>query len=288
MQSLISHLGNGFYNSRCSFKITYGLVDIGSHMSLIRLSTGKFLVIDTIPLTSPLKAEIDTLTENGTKIEAILATHPFHTLAFPSFFKEYPNVPYYGTPRHLRKFSTFKWEGDLDDCKVRSKWEPEVQMRIPSGTEFRNPIPEDTNHCSSVFVFHPASRTIHVDDTILYSNNPGFLLRLGGYKQGTMCFHSSLKGVGFLPTPEAPWQFRDWVQGILKDWDFDNMATAHMGVRMGGAKKQLEEILVQAEPLFKKISDKNSKKGSANVSAETEKEEEGEVQQMTVSGSECG
>jgi hypothetical protein len=73
------------------------------------------------------------LTENGTKIEAVLATHPFHTLAFPAFHKSYPALKYYGTPRHLKNQPEIGWVGDLNDCKTRALWSPEVEMRIPAG-----------------------------------------------------------------------------------------------------------------------------------------------------------
>lgn len=62
-------------------------------MSLIKLASGKFLVIDTVPLEDDQKAALDQLTDNGALIEAVVATHPFHTLAFPAFYKAYPNVP---------------------------------------------------------------------------------------------------------------------------------------------------------------------------------------------------
>jgi len=249
-------------------------------MSMIRLSSGKFLVLDTIPLTEQVKQSIDELTDNGTKIEAILGTHPFHTLSFPAFFKAYPNAPFYGSPRHLKKLPDIKWEGNLNDCKVRTKWEPEVQMRIPEGSEFV--APEDGNHFSCVFVFHPSSRTLHVDDTIMYSINPGFLMRLGGFKHGDMCFHPSLKK-SFYPTAEAPYQFRDFLRSVLTEWDFDNLCTAHFGAKVGGAKKQMDDLLVGAEPIFKKISDQNAK-----ISVPQPEKEEDNSKEINISGNECG
>lgn len=62
-------------------------------MSVIKLASGKFLIIDTVPLEEEHKAALDALTENGALIEAVVATHPFHTLAFPAFYKAYPNAP---------------------------------------------------------------------------------------------------------------------------------------------------------------------------------------------------
>eukprot|EP01097_Dermamoeba_algensis_P011023 TRINITY_DN8388_c0_g1_i1.p1 TRINITY_DN8388_c0_g1~~TRINITY_DN8388_c0_g1_i1.p1 ORF type:complete len:306 (-),score=54.00 TRINITY_DN8388_c0_g1_i1:77-922(-) len=252
----------GFWNIRGSFKIALGLVNIGNHMSILKLNNGKFLVIDAIPLTDSIKAGIDSLTENGKLIEAVVATHPFHTLAFPGFCAVYPNVPYYGTPRHLRNQPQIPWVGSVDDCAVRKKWSPEVEMRIPAGAEFVAPQPEKYNHFSSVFVFHAASKTFHVDDTIMYAESPGLLLRLAGFKEGSMAFHPTIKNVGLLPNPEAPYQFRDWLAGVINDWDFDNICTAHMGNKIGGAKEQLKHVLAQHEFLFKELSEKRQKNSS--------------------------
>lgn len=248
-------------------------------MSLIKLSNGKFVVIDTIPLTEEIKKGIDQLTHNGENIEAVIATHPFHTLAFPAFFQAYPNPKYFGTPRHLLKVTSVKWqEKDLTDCDVRNMYSPEIEMRIPAGAEFVAPKPENSNHFLCVFVFHKHSKTIHVDDTIMYADNPGFLLKLAGFRHGTMMFHLSIKGPGLLPNPESPFQFRDWCQDIIKSWDFDNICTAHMGNKVGGAKAQLQETLNKAEPLFKKLHEqkKNNQKGETQTSMNN------------VSGDECG
>lgn len=61
-------------------------------MSLLQLASGRFLVLDTIGLVPPVKAWLDDLTDQGDKIEAVIATHPFHTLYFPAFHKAYPKV----------------------------------------------------------------------------------------------------------------------------------------------------------------------------------------------------
>jgi len=277
----MKEVGTGFWNIRGSFKIMIGLIDIGTHMSIARLQNGNYVVIDTVPLTDQMKKEIDLLTENGKKIEAVVATHPFHTLSFPAFHAAYPLPPYYGTPRHLRRLTDIKWAGSLDDCKVQSKWSPEIEMRIPAGAEFVNPLPEKTNHFNCVFVFHKESRTIHVDDTIMYAENPGFLLKLGGFKSGSMQFHVSMKGPGLHSNPESPFAFRDWVKSIIADWDFDNICTAHFGNKVGGAKQQLTELLNNTEKTFQELSEKKKKKHDPNKPEE-------EVPSYNVNGEECG
>lgn len=132
-------LGNGFWNLRGSFKMAVGLVDVGTHMSVARLANGRFLVVDTIVMSGEQKAEFDRVTEGGRLIEAVVATHPFHTMAFTTFHKTYPDAKYYGTPRHLRNLPDIPWAGDVNDEKIRTMFEPDVSMRIPAGAEFANP-----------------------------------------------------------------------------------------------------------------------------------------------------
>src|SRR3989338_2179501 len=111
-KSILREVGKGFFNLRSPFKL-FGLVNIQTHMSFLKLSNGKYLLVDTVPLTEDAKSEIDILTDNGKNIEAVIATHPFHTMSFEQFYKAYPNVPYYGTPRHLRNIKSVPWTGDI-------------------------------------------------------------------------------------------------------------------------------------------------------------------------------
>lgn len=130
----IRSFGNGFWNVRVPFQVS--LLEIGTHMSLVQLSNGNFLIIDTVAVNDQLKKEIDDLTNNGTKIEAVVAVHPFHTLAYSNFYKMYPNAKYYGTPRHLRILPEINWAGQLDNADnsaLLSKWAPDVEFRIPAG-----------------------------------------------------------------------------------------------------------------------------------------------------------
>mmetsp|Transcript_21164 Transcript_21164/g.34946 ORF Transcript_21164/g.34946 Transcript_21164/m.34946 type:complete len:154 (-) Transcript_21164:223-684(-) len=132
-------------------------------------------------------------------------------------------------------------------------------MRIPAGSEFVDPKPELSNHFSNVFVYHVESKTVHNDDTILFSDNPGWLLKMLGFKDGTMMFHPSLKGPGLYPTKDAPLQFKAWLEQLLQDWDFENLCSAHNGCRVGGARDMVAELLHKATPKLQKISDSNAK-----------------------------
>jgi len=234
-------IGPGFWNVRSSFIIDG--IDIGTHMSLIQLQNGNFLIVDTVLLDSDLLNDINLMTKNGTLIEAVIATHPFHTTYFPAFYQQFPKPPYYGTPRHLRIEPQVPWAGSMYDCINRQRWLPEVHMRIPRGAEFVNPQPESTNHFSGIHVFHPPSKAIHVDDTVDY-NEP---------LAGDMVFHPSILDGAIYHIPEAPSAFRDWVQKYINEWDFDNICAAHNGIKQGGAKAQLQSTLNDYAVVFEAL-----------------------------------
>lgn len=273
-------IGEGFWNVRASFKVLL-VLNIGTHMSIIKLKNEKFLIIDTIPLDPEAKAELDALTDNGKKIEAVVATHPFHSLSFPAFYEKYPDVPYYGTPRHIRNLTQIPWVGNIAEEENLNRWAPEIEMRIPAGAEFNAPQPESYNHFSCVWVYHRESRTIHVDDTINYYTESGgfsqWVTDLFG-KTGTFAFHPSIELLH--PTKEAPNDFRNWVNGVINDWDFDNACCAHIGVRMGGSKQLLIDCLEKSEPLLVKLS----KNASVRECSQNSKK----VGDMNVEGHECG
>lgn len=62
---------------------------------------------------------------------------------------------------------------------------------------------------------------------------------------------------GLYRTVEAPLQFRDWMKQLLDDWDFDNLCTAHIGIKMGGAHDAVRELVNQSEKLFQELSERN-------------------------------
>jgi len=266
--------GGSFYNIRGRFKIA-GILDIGTHMSICKLANDKFLIIDTIELEDGVKQEIDQLTNNGKDIEAVVATHPFHTLAFPGFYKAYPNVPYYGTPRHLRNLTDIPWAGEIS--QHLNDWAPDIVMSIPAGAEYVNPQPESSNHFISVWVFCPAAKTIHVDDTLLsYTGIPSPVLFVAGKKKDGLDFHPSIHA-GLLPDPEAPGQFIDWTRQILKDWDFENICCAHTGVKYATGHADLVNLLNAWEPDLRNHALKQHKAEAAE-----------DCSKYNVKGHECG
>lgn len=196
----------GFYNVRAHFYVLAGMIDIGTHMSLCRLQNGKFLVLDAIKPVPALKKEIDQLTNGGELIDAVIATHPFHSLYFKDFYAAYPNTRYFGrnaeaplplpllqrvfvprtltrfssvgTPRHIKMIkdipwvrlfhapntiqslvltlAVFLWQAG-ETMESKGQWEPEIEMRIPAGSEYVDPKPPKSNHFCNV----PPSYPLH-------------------------------------------------------------------------------------------------------------------------------
>jgi hypothetical protein len=251
MASRMIYFGNGFWNLRDSF-VFFGCIDIGTHMAFIQLSSGKYVVIDTCKISAEDKTKIDQMTNNGALIEAVIATHAFHTVYFEPFHKMYPNVPFYGTPRHIKNITSIPWAGSVAEPDFLTRYESEnIFMRIPEGADF---VPTDeNNHFSGLFIYHQPSRTIFNDDTIMFFNNTGCILRclVGNNK---LDFWNLQKGLR--KNPQAPREFERFIEGILNDWDFDNLCLAHTSNKLGGAKEALRQLLTNKRPEFDKLANK--------------------------------
>lgn len=260
----------GFFNYRTPLNMVGGLIDVGTHMSLCKLDNGNFIVIDTASVDDKAKQDIDVITKSGELIEAVVAAHPYHTLSFESFHKIYPsrNIKWYGTTRHRANIPSVPWEQGDDNLvgpqsPILDKWRTlGVAMRIPEGAEFINP-----GHFSCVFVFHEASRTLHIDDTLnFFDEDAGFILytlifRIFNNHPGNLILHSSAfsdePDHGVLNTADAPAHFTVWLEKICTDWDFDCICTAHKGRLLSGAKQAVRNLLVKVQPAFKKYSEKH-------------------------------
>ena len=263
----------GFWNVRAPFFVMKGAVNIGTHMSILEVAPDQFVALDAVEFTSAAARaqffdELNELTNDGENLVAVITTHPFHTLAIPSFHAKYPSTggrtKWYGCPRHLRKISRdaagsfIEWAGDLNDCAVRRKFEPALRMSIPEGCEFIDPQPPTRNHLSCVLVLHTPSRTVHVDDCLCWIENMGALSRLA-FGNRTLHFHPSLQYSGLYPTAQAPLQFKRWATSTLVEgWDYERLATAHNGVLRAGAKAKVTELLAKMDPALRKLSIKNA------------------------------
>lgn len=265
----LQEIGPGFWNVRAPLRVLG--VEVGTHMSLARLRDGGIVAIDTVSLTEQpgLREEIDTLTEGGRRLTAVLGTHPFHTAFFPGFHEAYPGGPgrqYYAAPRLLWLYPEIPWAGNITD--VLGRW-PDLGMLLPEGGDFVAPEPADRNHLMNVFVLHRPSRTVHNDDTVMVvppagpGTGPGtgrgwawplLSLFLESFRPG-MHFHPSLWSEGLRRTGEAPGQFEASMERLLA-WDFENLCSAHVGNSLGDARGQVRQLLDDSRQRLRELAAK--------------------------------
>ena len=98
MSDEIHDLGAGFWNIRGSFRIG-GVINIGTQCSLVKLSSGRFVFLDSYALTGDVRDEVMALTNNGQDVEAVLNVHPFHTVYCAQMAKDFPQATFYGSSR---------------------------------------------------------------------------------------------------------------------------------------------------------------------------------------------
>jgi len=209
-------VGNGFWNVRGSFRV-FGIVDIGTQMSLVRKADGRFVVLDGYTLEGELADRVMALTEGGSLVDAVLHLHPFHTLHVDATFARFPDARHYGTTRHKRKSPDVPWqEPTTDSAELHELFAQDLTFSVPRGVAF---IPDNENlHFASVLAVHPASRTLHVDDTLMFNKLP----LVGG-----VGFHPTLKQV-LLPEKGAAAEFRAWTHELVELCrGVDHLCAAH-------------------------------------------------------------
>ena len=232
MGSKILQISDEFWNIRGSVKIA-GFIDIGTQASLVRLESGKFVFLDSYTLSGSVLKKVDQLTNDGKDVVAVLNLHPFHTVHVEWMFEHYPHARHYGTERHLSKLPGLNWQSTrTEEPETQALFASDFEFSVPRGVDF---ISDDENvHFSSVMVFHRASQTMHVDDTLMYIRLP-LLLRFFGLPDA-LSFHPTLARV-LQKRANAAQEFRDWFQELTESWKAtENLCAAHTATLMTQSK----------------------------------------------------
>lgn len=252
MQKIIK-LSHDFWNIRGSFRIG-GVVDIGTHASLVRMGNGKFAFLDSYTFSGKVARNLNRITNDGKDVAAIINLHPFHTVHVQAMHEQFPEAKLYGTERHLSKFPDLPWEAErAEDDAMHRLFADDLKFSVPKGVDF---ISDNENiHFSSVLAYHAASRSLHVDDTYMYMRLPGVLKFKGLTK-----FHPTL-AKALEPRAGAAQDFRDWAESLTADWgEVRNLCTAHLATlsgqknrgrsvqkRLRGALSSVERVLAAHE-----------------------------------------
>lgn len=223
MQTFMLRVTDDFLNIRGSFRVG-GLIDIGTQCSLVRRANGRFVFLDACKLSGAVQRAIDALTDGGKHVEAILNLHPFHTLHVRAMHQRYPRAKLYGTARHLSRLPDLPWEKTrTEQTRLHKMFEDDFEFSVPRGVDF---ISTNENvHFSSVLVLHRESRTIHVDDTLMYVRLP-LPMRVLGFRD-MLLFHPTLRQA-LEKRKGAGQDFRDWAEELAEGWrDAENLCAAH-------------------------------------------------------------
>lgn len=224
----VIEVADGFWNIRGSYKLR-GLVELGTQTSLVRRSSGGFVFLDAYTLPDEVKRWVDAKTDGGAAVEAILNLHPFHTLHVEGMHAQYPDATLYGTVRHVERFAALPWARErTEDATLHARFADDLAFTVPRGVDFVSANPN--LHFASVLALHPASRTLHVDDTLMYVRLPK-LLRW--WKKEHFGFHPTL-GKVLEPRSGAAREFREWARELIETTrDVDNVCTAHSAALLG-------------------------------------------------------
>ncbi|HAR74974.1 MAG TPA: hypothetical protein DCR60_01905, partial [Psychrobacter sp.] len=84
------------WSIRGSF-IKNGILDIGNQCALVKLQSGRFILLDSYTLTGDVREQVMALTNEGRDVEAVLNVHPFHTVHCAQVAKDFPQAIFYGS-----------------------------------------------------------------------------------------------------------------------------------------------------------------------------------------------
>lgn len=223
----MDRLHDDFWNFRGSFRIAK-VVDIGTHMSLLRRTNGRFLALDSYELNDEDRGPLLEITEGGTLVDAIINVHPFHTLHCAALHALLPGARLIGTRRHHKERADLPWEpGVIEDAATQAEFAEDLEFSIPSGVDFIST--DDKVHVASVLVRHRASGIVHVDDTLNVLDPPAILKPV--LPGPHLRFHPMLSKA-LEKRPGAADDYARWARELARDWaDTRIVCAAHSAVR---------------------------------------------------------
>ncbi|MGM8884474.1 hypothetical protein ACS8FD_00865 [Psychrobacter sp. 1U2] len=246
MADEIKDLGAGFWNIRGSFKVG-GVLDVGAQCSLIKLASGKFIFLDSYELKDEVRDTVMKLTNDGQDVEAVLNVHPFHTVHCEQMAKDFPQATFYGSRRHPEQAPNVDWSDDLVESEAIAKRYPELAFSMSKGIYYI--APDDSVHAGSLLVYHPASKSLHVDDTFM---TPPIKL-LDAVLPEVVLQPDTKKALK--DEPDAAKQYCDWATQLAHDWDVRNFCAAHTHLitfEQGQFKETLLNTIDSARPKLEK------------------------------------
>lgn len=235
-------LAENFSNIRGTYRVG-GVLDIGTHMSVVQGGDGCFVLIDGCALDEGEREALMALTSSGERVAAVVHVHPFHTLHVEATHRLFPSAKLHGTARHRRLAPSLPWsEAPVEEWGPDHPFADLFDLSVPDGVQFT--CPDERVHVASVLVRHRQSGIVHVDDTLNVMAGPGVLRRL--LPQSSLRMHPMLRHA-LKPEAGAADAYAAWARGLAAHWaDTRTVCAAHSAVRhlpAGGFTREVEGAL---------------------------------------------
>jgi len=235
-------LADTLWNIRGVFRVV-GVLNIGTHMSVVKRDNGKFVVLDGCELDDAQREALLALTGNGEKVEAVMHVHPFHTLHVEATHQLFPKATLYGTARHRQKAPSLPWaDAPVEDWGDDHPLADTFNLSVPEGVHFVSA--DERVHVASVLVRHRQSGIVHVDDTFNVMAASGTLGKI--LPQSSLRMHPMLSRA-LKQEPGAADAYAGWARWLASAWSKTSIVcAAHSAVRElppGGFKKEVEDAL---------------------------------------------
>jgi hypothetical protein len=205
-------------------------INIGSRMSVVRLSSGALVLISPIELNAQDCQMLDSLGSVG----HIIAPNLFHHFSIGSTQKLYPNAQTWGVAGLTEKCPDL-----LVDQQLPNSGSFEDTLEYCSFNGFRTLMPSGVKPANETVFYHRPTRTLILTD-VAYNFDENNTLGTRFAAQVLLGSYKTLMPSRFekLATRDKT-QVETSVQRVL-DWDFDRVIPGHGSVVETGGKVQFE------------------------------------------------
>lgn len=212
-------------------------LEVGTRMTVIRLSNGHLVVISPIGLTPELIAELDELGPVAYQI----APNRYHHLFAAPFKQKYPQAKFWAANGLKQKRPDLAIEQVISDESGNIEGEIFYQqfagVEVPS-TGTLHPI-RQSDPLNEVVFYHPATKTLIITDIAFhFDQDNAWETRLAGKILGG---YQTLQ-----PTLLEKWCLKDRdrversIRAVLQ-WDFDRVIMAHGSIIETNGKSMLKQ-----------------------------------------------
>ncbi len=226
-QNLIEFIPNQIWIKKVPLRF-FGL-QIGTRMTVVRLSDGTLFLHSPVRLDKNLKNELDALG----RVRSVVSPNNLHHLFLGDYFKEYPLARVYASPGLPEKRKDLKFEYVLKDT-AEPEWQSDLRQTILYGP----------SQFSEAVFCHEASGTLILADLIMYFDEHSAPLTKLAVRLFGM-YNEPTPPLDFKTSLTQKFQVRLIVERILS-WNFDKIILAHGRLIEKDGKKILKEA-------FKKI-----------------------------------